>query len=105
MARSDRENRTTEQGAREVARTSEQQPARRAYEPLAFSPGEFFSDPLALMRRMHDEIDKMFAGALGRRAGQSAMGGLGTWLPAIEVTDRDNEVCVCAELPGLRPEE
>jgi HSP20 family protein len=26
-------------------------------------------------------------------------------MPAVEVSEKDNEVCVCAELPGLRPED
>jgi HSP20 family protein len=105
MAKSDRENRAAEAGSREMTR-SEQQPARRnTYDPFAFSPDEFFSNPFGLMRRMHDEMDRVFASALGPQAGRSAMGGLGAWMPAIEVSDRGNEICVCAELAGLRPED
>jgi HSP20 family protein len=106
MARSDRESRTSETSRRELDRQQEQQLSRRgSYEPFGFSSSEFFSNPFAVMRRMHEEMDRVFAGALGQQAGRSAMGGLGSWAPAIEVSDRGNEICVCAELAGLRPED
>ena len=102
MATADREKTT---GNREVTRSSKEQIARRGYEPFGFTPGEFFANPFAAVRRMHEDMDRMFAGAFGQQAGGGAMGGLGSWVPALEVTERDNEVCVCAELPGLRPED
>ena len=74
-------------------------------ETLGFHPEEFFNNPFTTMRRMHDEMDRLFASALGQYAGRGATGGLGSWAPAIEVSRKDNEINVCAELPGLQPED
>ena len=74
------------------------------------SPSEFFSNPFAMMRRMHEEMDRMFAqtfggGMLSGGLGGHSSAGLGIWSPAIEVHQKDNALEVCAELPGLKPEE
>jgi HSP20 family protein len=92
---------------RGVARSSQTQPAqRRSWDPMAqLSPGEFFANPFAAMRRMHEDMDRMFADMMGRQTGGSAMGGLGAWSPAVEISQRENELSVCAELPGLKPED
>jgi len=66
---------------------------------------DFFASPFSAMRRMHEEMDRMFAGAFGQQAGNAMMGGLGSWSPTVEVSERENQVCVCAELPGLKPED
>jgi HSP20 family protein len=107
MAQSDRTSRKEERTSRDVERSSQQQPLarRRGSDLSGFSPGEFLSNPFALMRRMHDEMDRVFAGAFGQQAGLSSMGGLGTWMPPVEVSECDNQLCVCAELPGLKPED
>ncbi len=66
------------------------------------SPAEFFStNPFTLMRRMSEEMDRQF----GHFAGQGAGASGGTWYPAIEVAERDNQLHVHAELPGLKPED
>ena len=67
------------------------------------SPAEFFDNPFAAMRRMHEDMDRMFAQALG--AGSQSRGSLASWSPAIEVKQQGNNLVVCAELPGLKPEE
>ena len=106
MATTDRTRSTERTDERDLTRSSQHQPARReTFDPMGFSPGEFFANPFSVMRRMHDEMDRMFADAFGRQAGGSAMAGLGSWAPPLEVSERDNEICVCAELPGLRPED
>ena len=79
--------------------------SRRGFDPMGLSAGDFFGNPFALMRRMHDEMDRMMADAFGGRAGAGAMGGLGGWSPAVEVSEGENELNVCAELPGLKPED
>jgi len=89
----------TKQDSSSVAR-------RGSFDPFSFSPGEFFSNPFSVMRRMHDEMDRVFAEAVGGRSGASgAGGGLSFWSPAVEVSERDNQLVVCAELPGLKPED
>jgi HSP20 family protein len=79
--------------------------SRRGLDPIGLSAGDFFSNPFAAMRRMHDEMDRMMADVFGGRAGAGSMGGLGGWSPAVEVSEKENELHVCAELPGLKPEE
>ena len=77
------------------------------------SPAEFFSNPFSAMRRMHEDMDRMFSQAFGgfggglssAGAGGGAGGGLSMWSPAIEVRQDKDRLTVCAELPGLKPEE
>jgi HSP20 family protein len=78
----------------------------RGWDPfgsLMPNPSEFFSNPFAVMRRMSDEMDRAF----GRFYGEGGVGGAGrgTWLPAIEVAERNGQLQVHAELPGLKPED
>src|SRR3954452_12431420 len=75
--------------------------SRRRQDPFLI-PMEFFSgSPFSMMRRMSEEMDRIF-GEFGR--GQSGAGG-GMWSPAIEVSQREGKYIVHAELPGLKPEE
>jgi HSP20 family protein len=77
------------------------------YEPFGFTPNEFFRNPFSAMRRMHEEMDRVFADAWGgsRQGAAGFGGGLTSWSPAVEVAEKDNELVVCAELPGLKPED
>jgi HSP20 family protein len=107
-------------GAQQTAGSSNQetnQPARRQRGSGAIaapgyfpSPSEFLDNPFGVMRRMHEEMDRVFAHALGGSmlsGGESSgsSGGLGTWAPVIEVREQANNLMVCAELPGLKPDE
>jgi HSP20 family protein len=106
MANIDRQK--EEQRDREVSRSRQatEVAPRRSYEPLSFSPSEFFNNPFSAMRRMHDEMDRVFADAWGGRPATSGFGGgLTSWAPVVEVSQRDNQMTVCAELPGLKPED
>jgi len=58
-------------------------------------------NPFSIMRRMTEEMDRVF----GEFAARSGNGGATTWLPAIEVSQRDGNYVVRAELPGMRPED
>jgi len=70
--------------------------------PMFMSPREFFNaNPFYLMRRMTEEMDRMFEDA-GLTRGQ---GSSGAWAPAIEIDERDGKYIVHAELPGLKPED
>ena len=71
-------------------------------DPFFVSPREFFSsNPFTLMRRMNEEMDRVFGDfGFSRSQGES-----GIWSPAIEVSERDGNYIVHAELPGLRPED
>jgi len=52
------------------------------------------TNPFALMRRMSEEMDRMFSGSVESGDGSS-------WVPAVEVTERDNNLLVRADLPGI----
>ena len=51
-------------------------------------------NPFSLMRRMSEDMDRMFSDA-------TASGDGSTWLPAVEVTERGNNLVVRADLPGI----
>jgi len=92
-------------GAKE-AREQGQRGARMArqggYAPsmFALSPGAVLSmSPFELMRRFTDELDRAFEG-LGIARGAGA-GEIQMWTPSVEVIERDNNLVVRAELPGL----
>ncbi len=64
---------------------------------LALNPREFFSmNPFELMRRFTDEMDRAFAG--GREVREM-------WAPNIEVREKDNNLVISADLPGLNKED
>jgi HSP20 family protein len=58
-------------------------------------------NPFSLMRRMTEEMDRVFGeGGLARDSS-----GDGLWSPAIEVSQREGNYVIRAELPGLKPED
>jgi HSP20 family protein len=78
--------------------------SRRGWDPFSWqlTPSDFFSsDPFSWMRRFHEEMDRTFA----RFFGKESDGESGVWYPAVEVAERDGQLQVHAELPGLKPEE
>lgn len=67
---------------------------------LTVSPFEIFlSNPFTLMRRMTEEMDRAFAEFNGSN------GDSNLWAPAIEVSQRDGQYSIHADLPGLKPED
>ena len=81
-----------------------------AWTPALFPPGarEFFSSgPLGMMRRFSEEMNRAF-GRLFEDFGLSegrGFGGPTSWSPAVEVFERDNNMVVRAELPGLSKDD
>ena len=75
------------------------------WDPWGFSlrPADFFSsNPFTLMRRMSEEMDRVFGQAFGQTSGGRGGGG---WYPAVEVAEQNGQLQVHAELPGLKPED
>jgi hypothetical protein len=73
------------------------------WDPFAFSltPADFFStSPFVLMRRFSEEMDRSFGRLFSHGSSNS-----GVLIPAIEMTERDGQLQVRAELPGLKPED
>ena len=70
--------------------------------PFRRGGGGGFWDPLSEVNRMFDDV----FGGLTRRPGSRQPGGEVTeWAPAVDVLQRDGDLVVRAELPGVRPED
>lgn len=70
---------------------------------LLFDPLGFFDDtPFSLLRRMQQEMNRVFA-----QPGLNSQGAVSNpvWVPPIEVAYRDGNFVVSAELPGLNDED
>jgi HSP20 family protein len=86
-------------GSRSMER---RQPQRGSSTGMPFGFG-----PFALLRRMQEDIDRMFGGALnqtsGRSSGRDASATQGLWMPAIETLQRANDFVIRVDLPGVAP--
>jgi HSP20 family protein len=94
--------RSGEMEGRERGQRGARMARRGAYAPsmFALSPGAVLSmSPFELMRRFTDELDRAFE-SLGIARGVGA-GEIRMWTPSVEVFERDNNLVVRAELPGL----
>lgn len=62
---------------------------------------------LSPMREFHDQLNRLFSEwPLASRTGEWwGQEGSKRWLPPIEVSERDNDVLLKAEIPGIRPED
>src|SRR5262249_51951186 len=74
------------------------------------------ANPFSMLERFADEIDSVFDGfGLGRRwleprsgrRWQNPLfsGRTGRWAPDIEVSQKDSELVVCADLPGMKKDD
>jgi HSP20 family protein len=101
-------------GTREAsARTAQSYPAARA----GIDPGHY--GPFAMMRRLGDEMDRLFDSfGMGRAWSPSLFGGRwggepvfgsheasALWSPSIDVCERENRFCVTVDLPGLKKDD
>ncbi|HXG20571.1 MAG TPA: Hsp20/alpha crystallin family protein [Methylomirabilota bacterium] len=72
-------------------------------------------NPFAMMRRFADEMDRFMGrvfedfgfgrGLLGSQGEGGLEPGQRMWSPQIEVCEHDNQLIVCADLPGLKKED
>ena len=74
--------------------------------------GTFGASPFSLMRRMMEDLDRMFEefgvgrGLLGGAPASAARGGWAMgWSPAVEMFQREGQLVVRAELPGLSADD
>jgi HSP20 family protein len=86
MADSKAQKQTSEQ--RGVARRQDDYPSRDLF---SFSP-------FSMMRRLSEEMDRAFGSNFGPSRG---FGEFGAWAPPVDVRERDGNVEIHAELPGL----
>jgi len=71
-------------------------------QPYGLFPDLFSASPFQMMRRMSEEMDRMFNRVMG---GSFATGTTGVWSPRIEAFQKEDKFVVRAELPGLRKED
>jgi HSP20 family protein len=75
------------------------------YHPSVFSvsPGEFFTmNPITLMRRLTEDIDRAFGLGGGLNRGDySDQQDFVNWVPPVEVRQSGNNLVIHADLPGL----
>ena len=106
--KSSKENKEDQQQGRGMTRQGQSGSAlsrSRGGDPFGFSLTPFdmlTASPFSLMRRMSEEMDRTMARLVGQASGG---GGLSTWVPAIEVAEREGQLQVQAELPGMKPED
>ena len=93
---------TQQSQGRDRERGSQANVTRRAPASVSvIAPFDFFRmNPFSLMRRMTEEMDRIFG-----ESGQERTAVADAWAPAVEVSERDGKYVVRAELPGLKPED
>jgi HSP20 family protein len=85
-----------------MTRSSQQQGSSRSSGYLLpyLTPADIFRmNPFSLMRRMSEELDRVFGESNEREQRERP------WTPAVEVMQRDGNLVLRAELPGLKPED
>jgi HSP20 family protein len=89
---------TKAQNAPSTRPATQQQSQQRAMARRSEYARDLFSSPFSMMRRLTEEMDRAFASTFGLhpRFGESGM-----WSPAIEVRERNNQLEIACELPGL----
>jgi HSP20 family protein len=74
-----------------------------------FSPAGTTITPFSLMRRFSEEMDRLFGGTIapgfGRELGRLADLETSTWLPQVEVFERNGKLNIRADLPGLSKDD
>ena len=67
---------------------------------FSLTPRDLFSaSPFDLMRRFTEDMDRLFEGTSRERTPSSL------WAPPIEVSEKDGQLTICAELPGLKKDD
>jgi len=64
-------------------------------------PQELFSmSPFTLMRRLTEDMDRMFSGLTGTSGRE-----MGVWAPPVEIRETDGNLVIAAELPGMNKDD
>lgn len=91
----------------EQGKTQQQGLQRQPQQQQQMGRRENVRSPFSLMRRMMEDMDRMFDDfAMGRGLGDfGGMGSMSTWNPQIEVFQKNDKLVVRADLPGLKKED
>lgn len=81
--------------------------------PQAWLPNVLnaWEEPFVMMRKMSEEMDQFFGKLLQRPIGKIAQSRSSTgivarnWTPTVEITQRGDEMVICADLPGLTKDD
>jgi HSP20 family protein len=72
-----------------------------------FSSAFFDASPFQMMRRMQEDMDRIFGPLLGGNFGMSPslFAGGQRFQPSVDVSEDDKEYCIEVDLPGVKPED
>jgi len=65
----------------------------------------FDASPWQMMRRMQEDMDRVFGQFLSGQGGQREAGNRTSWAPSVDVSESDREWCIEAELPGVNKDQ
>ena len=86
---------------RSIQSSGERDRGRRGSSLFSLTPREiFWASPFELMRRFSDDMDRFFEGTSSGGRSSTAL-----WSPPIEVAEKDGQLTICAELPGLNKDD
>jgi HSP20 family protein len=101
----------TDQQSQSAAQNQPMSPGQQGLTHERFLPASWVESPFALMRRFSEEMDRLFGDFGTGRGWLEAPGGRGLgfpqaqWAPPIEIFERDNQLVVRADLPGLSKDD
>lgn len=61
-------------------------------------------DPFRDLASLQDRIDRLFEDMLGRARGDESLD-RATWAPAVDIVEKENELVLRADLPGIDPKD
>jgi HSP20 family protein len=70
-----------------------------------FESSSWMDNPFRMMRRFSEEMDRVFEDIWSGRGMPRGREGQGNWSPQIEMYEKDNQLVVCTDLPGLKQED
>jgi HSP20 family protein len=68
-------------------------------------PSLFGGGPVALLRQLDEDLDRLFQEFSGGQLSGPGIGSGGDWMPQIEMCERDGRLHVYADLPGLSKDD